>query len=61
MFYLREEDFALDGKFSNKNDLLSHRDFNKKRFFLMHIDIVTETLSHKLHPHSILTRSLIVE
>ena len=50
----RRRIFAQNFKFSKKNKLLClWRDFKKN--FLMYVNIINETLSHKFHPYSILT------
>ena len=39
-------------KFSNKNDLLSStwRDFKKKKIFMMHVNMIYESLKPKISP-----------
>ena len=50
----RKVGFCQNCKFSNKNDIFSAwRDFNI--FFVMYVHVINETLSHKLHPYSILS------
>ena len=51
-FYIMERrTFAQNCKFNNKNDLLCEwRDFNI--CFVVYVQKIDETLSHKFHPHS---------
>ena len=55
-YFIERRIFAQNYKFSNKNDLLcAWRDFKKN------VDMINETLSHKVHQYSILIGETMVE